>query len=372
MTEPSPPTGALPARVPPGSLPLPDRFELPAPPGTVPLPNVFPAPLTYVDDDRLASMCADAIEQLPVATEAILPAHDREVTVRILRAPNRYICHVLEGFLDNLYENSVVHIKKDIVTMARHQRELDAMARRQRERGIAPRFARRTQLTRWIARIQERVDEHRDRVATSVRDNLALIQEYNQDLYERFCEDWLTPHDIEKGVSTDCSIYMKDVLLGFCEYASYATHATLIRILDRVAYGLETTMYLYPVRMQPPYMGEWVPGSNYHHQMHNIRDALTLVAADPRAAPVLEYSRLGVHSNTGPYGMHVTDFNFFAAHMVRRARDRAWERVRDRFADRLASWAQRYPESRLAALNHNPDVTALIAAFRFPYTPYPN
>jgi hypothetical protein len=166
---------------------------------------------------------------------------------------------------------------------------------------------------------------------------------------------------------------MRDSLNGFCEYASYATHATLIRILDRIAYGLETTMYLYPVRMQQPDMDEIVPGSNYHHQMHNIRDALTLVAVDPRAAPAIEYYRLGVVSNSGPYGLHKADFNFFAAHMVRRARDRAWERVRARFAARLARWAVRYPQSRLASLATFPqECLDLIAAHVFPYTPYPN
>ena len=364
MTEPlpratEPDRFSLPAPL--GAVPLPDRFDLPAPPGVVPLPNVFPRSMTYVRKDIIGQFIKE-IEQLPVTTEAILSADDRELALRILRTPfyfdNDHFLHV--QFIEIVRPN-----EQDLALISRHQEKLQN----------ATKATRRKDITRWIANIQARVDERRNDLATRVRDNLALIQSYNVDNYQQFCDYMVQtmPYDISRGVRFDCSVYMKDSLDYFAQYATYATHETLIRILDRVAYGLETTMYLYPVRMQRPELGEPEMGSNYNHQMHNLRDALRLVAVDPRAAPAVNNYRLGLDRNSGAYGMHENDYNFFAAHMVRRARDRAWERVRDRFADRLASWAQRYPESRLAVLEGAPpEILLHIAAFVFPYTPYPN
>jgi hypothetical protein len=207
--------------------------------------------------------------------------------------------------------------------------------------------------------IQARVDERRDTLATLVRDKLGLIQSYNRDVYEHFC----------KGL-VQTTVYMRDSLDYFSMYASYATPETLTRILDRVAYGLATTMTL---RMQRPSQGEPEMGSNYSLQIRNIRDALAQVAVDPRAAPALEYHQLGVLSTSASYGMHETDFNYFGAHMMRRARDRAWERVRSRFAARLSRWAERYPQSQWAILDGvQTEILLRIAALVFPYTPYPN
>jgi hypothetical protein len=363
MTEPLPRAtepGRFSLPAPLGAVPLPDRFDLPAPPGVVPLPNVFPRSMTYVRKDIIGQFIKE-IEQLPVTTEAILSANDRELALRILRTPfyfdNDHFIHV--QFIEIVRPN-----EQDLALISSHQEKLEK----------APTATRRNDITRWIANIQARVDERRHDLATRVRDNLALIQSYNVDNYQQFCEDRVQtmPNDISRGVRFECSVYMKDSLDYFAKYATYATHETLIRILDRVAYGLETTMYLYPVRMQRPRFRPEM-GSNFTHQMHNLRDALRLVAVDPRAAPAINYYGLGVDRNAGPYGMYENDYNFFAAHMVRRARDRAWERVRARFAARLARWAVRYPQSRLAILATFPQECLNFIAVRvFPYTPYPN
>jgi hypothetical protein len=113
-------------------------------------------------------------------------------------------------------------------------------------------------------------------------------------------------------------------------------------------------------------------GSNFPYQMRLIRDACAQIHDDPRAVPDLSYYKLGVYDHVN-HRLAEKDFNFFAAHMVRRARDRAWERVRVRFAARLARWAVRYPQSRLAILARFPQECLNFIAVRvFPYTPYPN
>ena len=363
MTEPLP-RATEPGRVslpaPLGAVPLPDRFDLPAPPGVVPLPNVFPRSMTYVRKDIIGQFIKE-IEQLPVTTEAILSANDRELALRILRTPFYFLN---DYFIHRLFIEIVRPNEEDLALISRHQKKLQK----------AKNATRRKDITRWIANIQARVDARRNDLATRVRENLALIQSYNVDNYQQFCDYMVQtmPHDISRGVGFDCSVYMRDSLDYFAQYATYATHETLIRILDRVAYGLETTMYLYPVRMQRPRFRPEM-GSNYTHQMHNLRDALRLVAVDPRAAPAINYYGLGGDRNAGPYGMYENDYNFFAAHMVRRARDRAWERVRVRFAARLARWAVRYPQSRLAILaRFSQECLDFIAVRVFPYTPYPN
>jgi hypothetical protein len=329
MTEPSPPTGALPARVPLGSLPLPYRFELPAPPGTVPLPNRFYGPMAYVlagnhpnIPDREV-VCADAIEQLPETTEAILSAEDRARACLILRAP--YFFREadedpLEDYTTDLFRDAVRPLQDDLAQLALQQERLQR----------ATTQAQRTRLHREIAKVQATIDQRHAKIAQDTRDSLHLFEDRNGSAYHYFCweEKQNMPQEIEEAIASRNHAMFLAPLQTFVVYASYATREVLVRILDRLAVAFAT------VPLPPAF-------SELSTQLINIRNNCAIIDADPRATPPLLPHNITVGVT---YELLHCDFVHFAEHMMRRARERAWDRVRDRFADRLANWAQRYPE----------------------------
>jgi hypothetical protein len=354
---------------PPGTVPLPDRFDLPAPPGTGPLPNRFSIQLTYNDENEddgpdAQLGCADAIDQLPEPTEAILSAHDREWAARIIRTQDfimedDYYGDTFEYFTDGVYNQVVKPINEELHRLARNQELLqEATTDRQRNR-----------YARFIVIGQMAIDHQRNALATLIRDNLPMFMEHNRHIYKGFCGPRVQalPENIERAITQEDHSLLWEPLGFFASYASYATPETLARILDRVAVGIAT------IHM-PPTFSCGASTAHFIQQLQNIRDACALIHDDPRATPPLnnfvtdlQYWRGNEFSS-----MEWADFKFFGAHMMRRARDRSWDRVRARFADRLASWAERYPESRLAILPAPVEICKLIASFVFPYTPYPH
>ena len=356
---------------PPGTVPLPDRFDLPAPPGIGPLPNRFSIQLTYNDDYEGPEdspgylQCAEAIEQLPEPTEAILSAHDRKWAARIIRTP---LCFSAGddydddfcGFIGDCCRQVVKPLEEELHRLARNQERLQEVTT-DRERN---RYA------RLIAIGQRAIDHQRNALATLVQDNLPMIMEHIRANYQGFCDPRVQtmPGNIERAIiQKDHSLLYQALYLTFAEYASYATHETLARILDRVAVGIAT------IHM-PPTFSCGASTAHFIQQLQNIRDACALIHDDPRATPPLNNFVTDLQSWRGDEftSLDYADFKFFGAHMMRRARDRSWDRVRDRFADRLANWAQRYPESRLAILPAPVEICKLIASFVFPYTPYPH
>jgi hypothetical protein len=347
---------------PPEDDDLPDRFDLPAPLGTVPLPNIFSKELTHASFDDYMQ-CAEAIEQLPVATEEILSAHDREWAVRILKVAFWNDPHPLKEILPTLYLRFVKPLVKDLGILDHHVSHL--------QRATRPRVV--GKIMDWILAVQGKIDRTRLGIAGLVQDNLGLFEQYNRAAYDNFCHYTiqLVPREINKYVKYHHWVGMRLELEHFAEYASYATPETLRRILDRVATGLPKFSLPRP-RMQEVPVERQTMGSNFPYQMRLIRDACAQIHDDPRAVPDLSYYKLGVYNHVH-HRLSEKDFNFFAAHMVRRARDWAWERVRTRFAARLARWAGRYPQSRLAFLaTFPPETFTFIAAHVFPYKPYPN
>jgi hypothetical protein len=361
--------GALPATVsfivpaPPEDDDLPDTFDLPAPPGTVPLPNIFSKKLTHVGFDQIVR-CAEAIERLPVATEEILSAHDRERAARILKIGYFDDPYPLEEFIPFLYTRFVKSYMEDLRLLAYHQKHLLK----------ATRLSVIRKLYEWIETVQDRIDKRSLNIARHVQDNLELIEQYNRVAYDNFCIYYiqLVPREINQKVKTRNWKGLLQDLEHFAEYASYATPETLRRILDRVAAGLHK-FKLPRVRMQPVPLERARLGSNYVSQLTIIRDACAQIYDDPHAVPDLNHFRTGVFNQSPPERLIQEDFDHFAAHMARRSRDWGWERVRTRFAARLARWAVRYPQSRLAFLaTFPPETFKFIAAHVFPYTPYPN
>ena len=377
MTEPSPrateptdavkpPPAPLPDRFRPrvsfGTDPLPNRFSIPAPPGVVPLPNRFSTQLTYASIGAVGlGLCIDTIEQLPVTTEEILSAHDREWVVLILRTPCFYGNHPLDNFLPNLYFNIVKPILKDLDLIAYHQKRLVKATKPDRI----------TNLNKWIQAAQARIDVQRIEVARIVQDNLNLFDEFNRVVYGHFCNVSVQtmPQDMEFSVEHSHRRSLLEPISVFGEYTPYATPETLRRILDRLMVGM-ASFQIPPVRMQRPSEGEPKMGSNYDMQLRNIRDACAQIHDDPRATPILRFAELGVWDQYPTHKMFEHDFYHLGAHMMRRARDWGWERVRARFAARLTSWAERYPNCRLAIIPEEYFVS--MAAHVFPYTPYPN
>jgi len=307
--------------------------------------------------------CAEAIEQLPVATEEILSAHDREWAVRILNVAFWNYPNPLKTFVPSLNTRFVKPLVDDLRILAHHQLRL--------QRATRPRMIRK--LNDWIQAVQGRIDRARLGIAGQVQDNLALFEQYNRAAYDNFCHYMiqLVPREINKYVKYHNWVGMRSELEHFAEYASYATPETLRRILDRVATGLPKFSLPRP-RMQLVPVEQQTMGSNFPYQMRLIRDACAQIHDDPRAVPDLSYYKLGVYDLVH-HRLGKKDFDFVAAHIVRRARDWAWERVRTRFATRLARWVVRYPQSRLAFLaTFPPETFTFIAAHVFPYTPYPN
>jgi hypothetical protein len=351
---------------PPGTVPLPDRFDLPAPPGTGPLPNRFSFQLTYNDENEddgpdAQLGCADAIDQLPEPTEAILSAHDREWAARIIRTP---LCCYADDDYDNDFCIFIGDCCGQVVKPINE--ELHRLARNQEHLQEATTDRERNRYARFIVIGQMAIDHQRNALATLIRDNLPMIMEYNRRIYKSFCRPQLQniPEKIEQAITQQDHSLLIQPLQGFAEYASYATPETLARILDRVAVGIAT------IHM-PPTFKKGHSTALFIEQLENINDFCALIHDDPRATPPLH--NFATDKNCRMDEFHYldrADFNFFGAHMMRRARDRSWDRVRARFADRLASWAERYPESRLAGLPA--EICKLVAAFVFAYTPYPN
>lgn len=352
---------------PPGTVPLPDRFDLPAPPGTGPLPNRFSIQLTYFEeeDDGIDPdiVFAEAIDQLPDPTEAILSAHDREWAVRISRMPASF------GVYDDYYSDDFNDFTRDVYNQVVKpiNEELHRLARNQEHLQEATTDRERNQYTRLITIGQMAIDHQRNALATLVRDNLPMIMEHNRVIYESFCGPRVQniPEKIEQAITQRDHSLLQEPLGHFAEYASYATHETLARILDRVAVGIAT------IHM-PPTFSCGASTAHFIQQLQNIRDACALIHDDPRVTPPLNnfVTDLQFWRGNEFTSLEWVDFNFFGAHMMRRARDRSWDRVRARFADRLASWAKRYPRSSLAGLPA--EICKLVAAFVFAYTPYPN
>jgi hypothetical protein len=361
--------GELPATVsfivpaPPEDDDLPDTFDLPAPPGTVPLPNIFSRKLTHAGY-RNYIQCAEAIEELPVATEVILLAHDREWAARILKVAFFREPNPLHAFVPVLYTGFVRSLVEDLRLLARHQKHLLK----------ATRLSVIRKYNKWIKAVQNRIDTRRLGIARHVQDNLGRFEQYNQVAYDNFCGFMiqLVPRELSKAVKDHNWVGLRSELEHFAEYASYATPETLRRILDRVAAGLPKFSLPRP-RMQNVPVEQQKMGSNYSYQLRLIRDACAQIYDDPHAVPDLSYYKLGVYDHVSHHRLEKKDFDHFAAHMARRSRDWAWERVRTRFAARLARWAVRYPQSRLAFLaTFPPEFFYVIAAYVFPYTPYPN
>jgi hypothetical protein len=325
------------------------------------------------------SHVTQALDELPVATEEILPARDREWVLRILTVPYsiRSVRH--DRFIDGIFEDTVLSLFQDVERLERLQ---------ERWLPLALTDPGRNTIMRRIAEVQTRVDEQRAAYARRIRDSLGLIEQYNRELYADFRRPVVqaVPDQIARATAAEDWTELRNALFYFLRYAAYAPHRDIAQTLDRLAEAL-TTRRLPAVPMRPPtdYPNEEPQmGTNWILQMHRLRDACQLIHDDPRATHTIQPAAVGVLHSAPLFedqlqdaGMFVRinpdDFNLLGDHMIRRARDRAWERVRERFALRLVSWAQRYPECRLAALAHAPvDVARYIAALRFPYAPYPN
>jgi hypothetical protein len=361
----------------------------PSPHAAAPLPNHFPWQEPYWG---LYVCVRQALVELPVATEAILPARDREWVLRVFAVPYAIDSDRYHRFINNTYDEVARPLVSNNSNIEHYQERL----LRPMMAGIRDLFMER------IAQFQTRGDELRAAYARLIRDNLGLIEQYNRELYADFLrpEVQAVPDQIARAIAAEDWTELRNALCYFLRYAAYAPHGDIARVLDRLVEAL-TTRRLPAVPMSPPPDdpdAAPVLGSNWILQMHNLRDACRIFHNDPRARPMqyIPYTAYGVLNTepdfedvllniepdlVGAYALHHTettrltsgDFTQLGGHMVRRARDRAWERVRERFARRLVSWARRYPESRLAALADAPlDVPLYIAALRFPYTPYPN
>jgi len=349
----------------------------PSPHAAAPLPNRFTWQSCFWI--HLHTDVTLALEDLPVATEAILPARDREWVLRIFTVP--YGTHSVryEEFIEDTFHEVVSELLADLRMLGHFHERL---------REGRPTVWARNSIRRKIARLQPIIDEQRAEFARRIRDNLGLIAQYNQELYAEFRrpEVQAVPDQIVQATAAEDWTELRNALFFFPEYTAYAPHGDIARALDRLAEAL-TTRRLPAVPMrQPPDDPEEEPqlGANWIFQMHSLRDACQLIHDDPRATQNIQTFAPGVLHTESLYEddlqkagrfvrINQDDFNLLGEHMVRRARDRAWERVRERFALRLVSWARRYPECRLAALaDAQTDVARHIAALRFPYAPYPN
>jgi hypothetical protein len=349
----------------------------PSPRAAAPLPNRF----TWQSCLWIYrhTQVTQALEDLPVATQAILTADDREWVLRVFNVPYGTQSVRYEEFIEDTFHDVVSNLLEDLRRLGHLQESLQSPGLRAWNRN---------RIRRRIAELQPIIDEQLAAYARLIRDNLGLIEQYNRELYAEFRrpEVQAVPDQIARAIAAEDWTELRNAMFFFLRYAAYAPHGDIARVLDRLAEAL-TTRRLPAVPMSPPPNDpdeEPRMAANWILQMHSLRDACRLVHDDPRAPHYIQSFAPGVLQAESLYendlekaGMfvriHVDDFNVIGDHMIRRARDRAWDRVRERFALRLVSWARRYPESRLAALADAPlDVPLYIAALRFPYTPYPN
>jgi hypothetical protein len=149
------------------------------------------------------------------------------------------------------------------------------------------------------------------------------------------------PEGITQAAANGDWPQLRDPLTRFSRYATYATHGALAQILDRLALGLATHRIPdVPMCPMPLTENEAAMGCNFIRQLHCLRDACALMHDDPRArspGPLPCYAYCMAFDVGGFQMLPLFEFYHLADHMIRRARDRAWERVREPFATRLAS-----------------------------------